>query len=494
MKKKAIYHNIIGQFSNFVFLFLTSIVLLPYYFKFISNEEYGIWLGGISFLAIFSVFEANISFILTQQLGSKWTQKKTTEFSKYFSAALFFGLIAGLIIIISSYFFKDTLTSWVSSDKQIKTLFSDSFFLYAISISFTIIAGYLNCIPQVFLRTAYPPIFNLIASIVGITYTVWAVSFQGVMAIAIGNLVKVVLFFLLSSIYTFGLLKKNSLVLQLELNYVYLLIKEISYPFVSKVAMTTAMSLQNFIIAYAISASDTTIFDITKKIPFTLQMIINMIAVSTFTSFSLFYSEQNKSISTYEYSKYFFDLIRLLLLFSLTGIFLIGQDFITIWVGMDKFGGNLLLALICIVVALDQLRLVLTQQYYTMGKFNFTASADTIFAVSFLSFAVLLIPFFKVEGIVLAGVFANMLFFGFCFFLENKKGINLVSLVINKSLYIDIFIVILIAGITKFIYEYFRGNLMLGILTIVVSIALLVVIFYKRNRVLFNFMVLKFKR
>ena len=232
------------------------------------------------------------------------------------------------------------------------------------------------CIPQVFLRTAYPPIFNLIASIVGITYTVWAVSFQGVMAIAIGNLVKVVLFFLLSSIYTFGLLKKNSLVLQLELNYVYLLIKEISYPFVSKVAMTTAMSLQNFIIAYAISASDTTIFDITKKIPFTLQMIINMIAVSTFTSFSLFYSEQNKSISTYEYSKYFFDLIRLLLLFSLTGIFLIGQDFITIWVGMDKFGGNLLLALICIVVALDQLRLVLTQQYYTMGKFNFTASAE----------------------------------------------------------------------------------------------------------------------
>lgn len=491
MKKKAIYHNILGSFSNFVFLFLTSIVFLPYYFKFISNADYGIWLGGISLLAIFSIFEANISLILTQQLANKWTQKKTTEFSKYFSAALFFGLIVSLLIVSASYFLKDTLTAWVSADKQLNTLFSDSFFLYSISIALTIVAGYLNCIPQVFLKTVYPPIFNLIASIFGIIYTVWAVSSQGVMALAIGNLLKVTLFLILVSIYSFRLLKKNSIVLQLELNYVYLLIKEIGFPFVSKIAMTTAMSLQNFIVATAISATDTTIFDITRKLPLMLQMVINMIAVSTFTSFSLLYSEQNKSNNSHEYSRHFFDLIRLLLLFSLTGIFLIGQDFITEWVGIDKFGGNLLLALICIVITLDQLRMVLSQQYYTIGKFNLTASADTIFAVSFLVFAVLLIPFFKLEGIVLAGIFANMIFFVFCFFLEKKKDINLVSLVINKGFYIDIFIVILIAGIAKFIYEYFRGNVMFGMLTIVISITILMVIFYKRNKELFNFLILK---
>ena len=80
MKKKAIFHNIIGGFSNFGFMFFTSLIFLPYYFNFISNEDYGIWLGGVSLLSLFSIFEANLSLILTQQLAVKLTKMSYQNF------------------------------------------------------------------------------------------------------------------------------------------------------------------------------------------------------------------------------------------------------------------------------------------------------------------------------------------------------------------------------------------------------------------------------
>lgn len=491
MKKRAIFHNILGSFSNFAFLFLTSIVLLPFYFKFISTADYGVWLGGISFLSLVAVLEANISFILTQQLGEKWTNNKPSEFARYLSAAFFFGLLASLVIIVSSFFCKEKLTSWVNPGQLANSHFADSFFLYAISLAFTITFGYLNCVTQVFLRTLLSPIFNIIASIAGIAYTIWAVPTQGILAIAAGNLVKSVIYSSLVSIYVLVLLKEKNVPIAFEINYLWSLIKNIGLPFVSKVAMTLAISIQNFIVATTISAEATTIFDITKKIPLITQMLINMIAVSTFTSFSLLYSEQ-KSKGLHEYTSQYFSLIRVLLLLSLSVIFLIGQDFITFWVGFDKFGGNILLALLCLTALTDQLRQILSQQYYAVGNFNLTAVTDSIFAVAFMIIAFCLIPSMKLYGIVLAGIFANIIYFSACFFLERKQRIDMVPQILNKHFITDFLLVIAVTLLSKFLFESIRGNLFGEIAIASSALTVLCLLLYFRERSLFNFVLTKF--
>ena len=494
MKKKAIYNNFIGAFSSFAFLFLTGIVLLPYYFKFISISDYGIWLGGVSFLSLVSVFEANISLILTQQLCDKWINKKLVEFSKYLSAAIFFGFAVGVLVVIGTFFLKDTLTMWLNSEKHINELFSSSFFLYSISLSLTIISGYFNSVSQVFLKTLLPPFFNIIASILGIAYTIWAVPTQGVLAIALGNLVKAFVYSLLLGIYIFNILNKEKITLRFEFIYIINLIKNIGLPFISKVGMTLAVSFQNFIVASIISSTATTVFDITKKIPAIVQMLINMIAVSAFTSFSLFYSEQKSSKETHEYTKHYFSFIRILLYFSLTGVFLLGQDFITFWVGIDKFGGNLLLALLCMSALTDQLRIILALQYYAIGKFNLTAIADTIFAISFMAFAFSLIPHFQLVGIVLSGIFANIIYFAFCFYLEKKYNLNMIANIINRGLFFDLALIILVAGIAKFIYELFGSHIIIGAFTIFITFVILCIAFYRKEKSLINFLVFKFGR
>jgi O-antigen/teichoic acid export membrane protein len=492
MKKKAVFHNILGAFSNFIFLFLTSIVLLPYYFRFISSADYGIWLGGISFLSLVSVLEANISFILTQQLADKWTGKQPLEFSKYLSSAVLFGVAASALIITATFFLKETLSGWVSSGKPVREIFSDSFFLYAVSLSFTITFGYINSVTQVFLRTLLTPVFNIIGSICGIAYTIIAIPTQGILAIAMGNLVKSIVYSTLVGIYVIILLKEKQIPFCFELSYLWKLIRNIGLPFISKVGMTLAVSIQNFIVATTISASATTMFDITKKLPLMVQMFINMITVSTFTSFSLFYSEQKNHESRHEYTNHYFTFVRILLLIPLAMIFLIGQDFVTVWVGPDKFGGNILLALLCMTALSDQLRLILAQQYYAIGKFNLTSITDTIFALSFMIIAFLLIPHLKLSGIVLAGILANICYFTACLFLEKRNKVSMVPNIINRQLLFDMMIVLLISAASKTVYEAFRGNHAAGAATVSCAMIVLCAIFYVKEKALLNFMFLKF--
>ena len=492
MKKRAIAHNILGSFSNFAFLFLTSIVLLPYYFKFINTSDYGIWLGGISFLSLVSILDANIGLILTQQLGDKWSKNKPIEFSKYLTAAIFFGIAISGFIILFTFFFKETLNIWVSPDKQISTAFTQSFFLYSVSLSLTIVSSYINSVSQVFLKTLLPPFFNIFSSILGIAYTVWAIPTQGIVAIAAGNLVKAFVYTLLLSIYVYKILKEKKIIFIFEINYVTKILQHIGLPFISKIGMTIAGTMQNFIVATYISASATTIFDVTKKLPVLTQSLINMVAASTFTSFSLFYSERKSGTENHEYTNHYFSLIRLLLFFTLTGIFMIGQDFITLWVGFDKFGGNVLLALLCLSALVDQLRLMLAQQYYAIGKFNLTSITDTIFAITFMLMALMLIPILKLDGIVLAGIIANIVYFICCFYFEKRQHIDLVPHIINRSFFVDLLLILIISATAKFVYEFFRGHIFLEISFIVTFVTFFCVLFYKKEKELINFIFSKF--
>ena len=494
MRKKAIIHNIIGGFSNFGFAFLTSIIFLPYYFKFISIADYGIWLGGISLLSLVSIFEANISLILTQQLGKQLINKNPLKFSKYLSAAIFFSLCVSVLIICITYFLKENITSWISPDEIEKKLFSNSFFLYSISLSLTIISGYIGSVFQVFLITFKQPIYNLIASFVGVFFTIWLVPSQGVLAIAFGFLIKSILYTLLIVLGSIKILKYNKINICFNLTYLPELLYSIGLPFISKVMMTSAMSAQNFLVAATISASATTIFEITKKLPLINISLVNIIAMATFTSFSLFYSENGDNSKLHKYTKHYFNLVRVLLVISLGSIFLIGQDFVTLWVGADKFGGNFLLALICIGAMSDQLRMILAQQYYALGKFNLTSITDLIFAISFFIFAALLMSILGLKGIVLSGILANVICFVVSSFLEKKRGVEMVPHIITKTLMIDLIIVISISAITMLILQLFIVSDLLKLLLIILSILSLIFIFYKKEQLLFKFLILKFNK
>ena len=490
MKKLAIIHNFLGGFLNVAFLFFSTIIFLPYYFEFISIENYGIWLTGISLLSLASVLEANISLILTQQLGSKWVNKEIDEFSKYLIAALVLGLLIFCLIVSVTYIIKDLISGFIIVEHSQSSLFSNAFFIYSFSLGFSILNSFISSISQVLLKTKWPPIFNFLSGLLGLAYTIWAVSFQDILALAWGLLIKNLTYFLLISIYSFLLLKREKISFIFENSYLIKILKSIGLPFLSKVVMTIASNSQNFIIGVTLAAATTTVFDITKKFPLVIVMVINMVGVSTFTSFSLFYSE-HKNDTIHPYTKDYFTFIRSILLISLFFIFIIGKDLINIWVGLDKFGGDFLLAIICIFALSDQLRGSLSQQYYTIGKYNFTAISDSVYGITFLLFVFLLLPIYELNGVVFAGIIANIFYFIYCFSYEKYKKMNLIKNLINLNFFKDLIVVLIITFITKFTYEIF-DDYYLKIIVILSSLIILLTLIYKRYKSLVMFILSNF--
>ena len=491
-KTKAIYHNLFASFSNFGFLIITGFVLVPYYFRYISTENFGIWLGGISLISLLTIFEANLSLILTQQLSEKWFKNNINHFSKYFSAAIIFSIIVSILIILISYFLKDSITSWISDKTEFQRLFSKSFFIYSISLSFTIIISYVGSISQVFLKTFWPPFFNIFSSISGVVYTLCYVPSQGVLAIAIGSFIKSGIYMLLISIYSIKLLKRENIFFDFDFKYLLSLLKTISLPFISKLGTTFAINAQNFIIAYYISANSTTIFDITRKLPVIVQTIINLIAVSSFTSFALFYSESKNNDSNHDYTKYYFSIIWILLIFSLAPIYLFGEDFISIWVGIDKFGGDTLLVLLCLAAITEQFRMMISQQYYSLGRFKLTAILDFIYSILFLLLTFLFIPLFKLNGIVLATIISGILYLILAKIMEKKYKLNLINYILNKNIFLDFILIVILIYLSKFFSKILTETNFQRLLFNFGFISFLFVLVINRHKKSFYFIFSKF--
>ncbi len=485
MKKKAILHNSLASLSNFAFTAITGIVLLPYYFNFIDKEQYGIWLGGISFLMIFSVFEANIALILTQKLGENWINNDKKKFSKSLYAALILSLLFTFIIIVTTFLLKETLAGWVSKSSIGINVFGWCFFIYAISLSLNIISSFLGAVSQVFLKTFYPPFFNVISSIFGVLFTVLTVSEHGVIAIALGALIKSFLYLILLGSYSVILLSNQKIVFSYDKQHIFALLEDIKWPFISKVGVTIAVNVQNFIIALVISASATTIFDVTRKFPFIIIMVVNMLTAATFTSFSLFYTEnKNNEEENNKLTRVYFSLIRMLLFVALFCVFIFGKQTIGIWVGIDKFGGELLLGMLCVSALFDQLRLTLSQQYYALGKFKLTSVTDIIFSIGFIITLACLMPILKLYGLVLAGIAANLVYFMSCIYFEKKHSVNLIKQVVNKSLFIDLVSITFIGASAKMLIYHFDLTTIYKMGILIITFILFLIYLYIREHVI----------
>jgi O-antigen/teichoic acid export membrane protein len=488
MKTKTIVHNFYAALGNFFFLFLTGIVFLPYYFRFITTTDYGIWLGGISLISLILIFEANMGLILTQILADKKVKNERIEFSKYFTAAFLYGSIIGILIMLLSFFYSSSILGFISKQSHPSALFSNSFFLFSLSIALTIFSANFSVLLQVFFKTELLLLFNVISMILGISVTIFFVPSHGIMAIAGGNLVKVFVSAFFSVFYGVKIMKVECIYLNIDFSFMRKLLVHTIWPFFSRIGIVTAVSIQSFIIATSISPSSATVFDITRKIPITIQSLINFIAFATFTSFTSLYAEENMDSKVNEYSKKYYLLISLLLIISLSGVFIVGQNFIGVWVGGDKFGGNVLLGLLCLTSLTDQLRLLLAQQYTVMGRSKLTSISEIAFAMSFGIAVYFLISKLGLYGIVLALLIANFIYFISCFVLERKQSTTIVGAILNKGLISDLLLIIIIDILIKFISTYLQvEDIFWSVILVVIFVVILFLILHNKIIEVYNF-------
>jgi O-antigen/teichoic acid export membrane protein len=175
------------------------------------------------------------------------------------------------------------------------------------------------------------------------------------------------------------------------------------YPFISRISNIIINNSQCFIIAIFISPKISAIYDLTSKITIALSNFVAMANGSFFALLSLTFAKKDRreiNNLVKNYSLLFFTLLFTALIYS----YIFSESIIHHWVGIEKYGGNVLLSLILISTLTTQVKYFLNNLLYTGGLINKSSLFDILSMILYLITLFITINSFKINAIPFSSI------------------------------------------------------------------------------------------
>lgn len=449
--------NSIAGIANILFAIIISIILVPIYLRFFSISLWGSWLASGSIINMFSVFEAGLSLILTQKLSVAKAKNDNNFINIYFNGILITSLISAFIFLIGIF-----IIPYIPELVKVQSEYNESLlkglFYSLISTALTVFTIPYLVIPQVYLKPLLPGLLNLFALIFSVVVILICLNLNyGISSIGLGYLCKSLIIFIGNFIYSFTLIKEYKVVkYQINTKEISLLFKEITFPFISRLSNILTNSTQNLAIAFFISPNMVAIYDFTSKITITIKMLLNTIGMATFSGFSLTFANSDRNYVRKIVNQF-------LLFYSLLAIYGYGlslvfsKNFIKLWVGLDKYGGNILLILISISLVINDFLTILNVFGWSSGNYTKSSKYEILNSIIYLLLLLSLIKFFNVYTIPIALGLSSLLIL---FIIYNKviKRIDLHFSFLFRPFLIPILIVVCISILCSLVSIFWYVN------------------------------------
>jgi O-antigen/teichoic acid export membrane protein len=383
--------------------------MVPLYLNFIDINTYGSWLATGNLIGLVSVLEAGLAFIITQKLAVAWQTNDKLRFSKLAGSSVIVALVIALIILLLTWVMSFFIAGWVNTPDDDVDILKLSILVSGLTAAFTILFSVAGTYAQVWQQTFFPGLANVISSIAGIVtiYYLLINSFN-VLSIALGYLVRSTLYLLLLLIFNVRQWKKRNLQIPTTSFLVFKeIIKDMALPFMAKLATLIVNNSQSFIIASVLhQPSMAAIYDITAKVATTARMFVGMLNGSVFAGLSLSFASHDLKYKKQTFLK--IDFIFFFLLFaSFLFSFLFTEEIVRYWVGIDKFGGYWLLALIIIAMLVAEIRNFYNSILMAMGEIGKTALYDLYNSLIYLVLLFFLVRYVNIIAIPISLLLAG---------------------------------------------------------------------------------------
>ena len=408
-------------------MIINGIILVPLYFEFMQVSTYGAWLATGNVVAMLGLVESGIASVITQKMSVALAAKRDKHFIQLASANFFTGFLISISIFLLGLVFSPFIADWINADDLIHKEITIAFIISLASSSIALIVSFIGVFPQVWQDTKTTGLLSTIVNIFGVISLILYLHLGfGVVALALGYLTRSILNLLTLGIWVLLKWKVKKLPkLTFNILVIKMLLRDSFYPFLNKISNVIMGNSQSFIIAIFISPSIAALYDITSKIAIVGSNFVGMINSSFFGLFSLTFASKNKiEINNLikRVSVFFITILFTLLLYALV----FTKPFIHFWVGLDKYGGDLLLFFIVASILVTHLKKYFNNLLYTGGLIKKSAILDIM---SMLLYVLSLLALVKPAGIYaipIAISFSGIIFIGM--YLKLMK----------KYLYIDI--------------------------------------------------------
>ena len=410
---KASLFNFLYGSTNSIIMIINGIILVPIYFKFMSVSTYGAWLATGNVVAMLGLVESGFSSVITQKMSVALANKKEKHFIQLASANFFTGFLMSISIFVLGLVFSLFIADWINADDAIHKAITIAFIISLASSSISLIVSFIGTFPQVWQETKTTGLLSTIVNVLGvISLIIYLYLGFGVVALALGHFTRSILNLLSLGIWVLLKWKEKKLPkLTFDILVIKMLLRDSFYPFLNKISNVIMGNSQSFIISVFISPTIAAVYDITSKIAVVGCNFVGMMNSSFFGLFSLTFATKNKEEIN--------NLIKRVSLFFMTMLFsfllyalVFTKPFVHFWVGLDKYGGDLLLLSIVVSILITQLKNYFNNLLYTGGLINKSAKLDIMSMILYVLLLSAIVNPAGIYAIPIAISFSGILFVG----------------------------------------------------------------------------------
>jgi len=426
-RTKRIINGFIATLGGGVTLQLLTILVTPLYLELTSQELFGVWLTLGSVLAWINLADAGINTALVRRSIEVLEGNCYDTLRRLIYGSLLFLLPIGFVFSLSGYLLTNLLVEFFNIGSSIEKDFIKTFHILLliglISPSLKVIGNILEAKQHI----AFTQTIHTITTIISIAVNIILLSMgMGIVSFAYGMLFKVAITFIIELIYLKKIDKKIIFTpIGTAKKEVKSLVKFGGWFQILKIANLISTSADNIIIAAMLGASYVTVYVFTGKLAylfavFLLSIIPSILFPSVSQLFELKHNEKVRSLY-----------IGLSKISMRLGIFLgliyyiINEEFIKLWVGMDSYGGSELTLIFVVWIFLESNIRGVSAIIYSSEDIRGLALISIIELILNVVLSLYLVKIFGVFGVVLATVISRMLGFLYIPLKLNKMlGVN----------------------------------------------------------------------
>lgn len=408
---KASIYNYLFNSINAIVVIINGIVMVPIYFHYMSVSTYGAWLATGNMVAMLGLLESGFSGVITQKMASAIGKNETDTYRKLAGANITTAIFLAFAITLIGLSISPFITDWINVESSDISDIRIAYIIALLASSVAICVSLFGAFPQVWQDTKAVGMINTCTGLLAIVSLVaFLLSGFGVVSIALSYFVRALLNLLFQGLWIIRKRKRDFIPGPIySFADSIALAKDCIFPFFSKLSNVLIGNSQSFIIAHFMSPTLAAVYDLTSKVCYVACGFVSQTNGSFFALFSLTQSsgDKEKINSVFRNTTQFF-----VITLSVVGLYSIcfTEPVINYWVGLDKYGGTLLLIAIVVAKILFQFRAYCNNVLYTGGMINKSAKLDIMCAILYIALLLAIIKSFQIYAIPLATLTVSLLF------------------------------------------------------------------------------------
>lgn len=386
---------------------------------------YGAWLASGNLMAMIGLFGGGFAGVITQKMAEAISRGEKQHFLELAGANIMTAAIIAVLIFSTAMIVSSFVPSIVNIEMEYAFDIQTAFQVSALATSLAVFVSLFGAFPQVWQETRQVGIINVFVNILGILATVVTLLLGfGVVSLPLGYLVRAVMNLLLQGVWIISYWKKNEPRSPIfKWSTIPYILKENALPFAANIGGVLVNHSQSLIIASFMTPALAAIFDITGKVAMCLFNFLAMAKGSFFALLSLTFGKGDTTESSRVSNtiiQYYSIFMTAIIVYSV----LFSKTIIHYWVGLDKFGGDWLLLVIVLSMAVTQYRGMLNDFLFSGGQIARSAKYDIASMCIYMVILFATIHFINAYSIPVSMFVTNILFV-FLYLLQIKKYLRL---------------------------------------------------------------------